>query len=68
MLAFLFLEIDVGGGLNCAKVYSNDLYFFGDRVPSTLNMGKCMLQLQSWQPTLTFHDFLREGARIIFGK
>ena len=27
-----FLEIDIGGGLSCAKVYSNNLLTFGDLV------------------------------------
>ena len=27
----LFLEIDVGGGLNCAKVYSNDFFLVTER-------------------------------------
>ena len=40
-------------GLNCAEVYGNGLRFFGDRPFTALNLRKCMLQLQSWQPTIT---------------
>ena len=59
-----FLEIDIGDGLNCAKLYSNDLFFsFGDRASTSLNLDKCMLQLQSWQPTITFHNFVKRGGR-----
>ena len=33
--------------------------FFGDQACTALSLGKCKLQLQSWQPTITFHNFLR---------
>ena len=50
----------VGGGLNCAKVYSNDLLsFFGVRAFTARNFAKCTFLLQSWQPTITFHNLLR---------
>ena len=53
------LEIDVGNGLNCAKVYSNDLFFCENRAFTALDFEKCMLGLQSWQSAITFHNFLR---------
>ena len=36
-------------------------FYFGDRSFTMLNLDKCMLQLQSWQPTVTFHNFLKGG-------
>ena len=56
----IFLEIDVGGGLHCAKEHGNDL--FCRSTVHSLNLGKCILQLQLWQPTVTFHNFLRRGC------
>ena len=64
----LFLsEIDIGGDLNCAKVYSND-HFFGDGASSALNFDKYMLQLQSQQPTIMFHNILKGRQKDYFGQ
>ena len=41
---YFFSEIDVGGNINYAKVYGNDL-FLGDRASTALNLSKCKLQL-----------------------
>ena len=44
--------------------YTGQVFFFGDRTFTALNAGKCMLRLQSWQPTITFHNLPRErGAQ-----
>ena len=37
--------------------------FLGDRPFTALNLGKCMMQLQSLQPTITFRNFLRGYRR-----
>ena len=31
-----------------------------------VNWDKCTLQLQLWQPTITFHNFLREREDILW--
>ena len=45
---------------NCAEIDSVDL-FFEDRQSTALDFRECRLQLQSWQPTITFHNFLMGG-------
>ena len=55
---------------NCAGTRSVDIFLAEIDVGSGLkfseqNSHKCMLQLQSWQPTITFHNFLR-GVRELF--
>ena len=38
-----------------------EMIFFEDWPSTALNLGKCMLQLQSWQLTIMFHNLLRRG-------
>ena len=47
VLTFFCFEIDVGSGLSCAEVCSNNVFFFGDQAFKQLNLDKCLLQLQS---------------------
>ena len=50
-----------------AEVKVNDL-FFGERPSTAQNFAKFTFLLQSWQPTIMFHDFLKGGVRMILGK
>ena len=42
--------------------YTIMIFFFANRPSTTLNLGKSMLQLQSWQLTITFHN-IPKGRR-----
>ena len=46
-----------------SEIFVDDL-FFVDRSSTAQNFADFTFLLQSWQPTITFHNFLRGGARI----
>ena len=62
----MFLKFNAGGGQDFAEAQVGDFFLEID-LPQRKISSNARLP-QSWQPTIMFHNFLRRGARMSFGK